>query len=326
MDVMDSDKMMQNNSNKHVSFFVCALCACLFALGGCDADGGDAGGTGTVQVFVEPEETIPGGLTPGDGEENIVDGWTVTYDKFLIVFGNFRASRSSGGDTLSAPDVWVLDMKALPAGGLVVATFGDAAATRWDQVGYDLPNATAAAQCAEGISAQDCEMMKSQNYSLYIEGTITKADGQSCSPTDPSDCQAATEVRFAWGLKAGTAFDGCAGADEQLAGFAVPTGGTVQVKPTIHGDHWFFTNITQGAELTDRRAQWIANCDLNRDGETTLDELAQTQAADVFPSAQYNLSGALITVQTAKDYLEAQARTLGDFQGEGECPERKVLQ
>jgi hypothetical protein len=28
---------------------------------------------------------------------------------------------------------------------------------------------------------------------------------------------------------------------------------------------------------------------------------------------------------TAYDYLEAQARTLGDFQGEGECPTRDPL-
>lgn len=202
---------MNSTMQNTIHTFILALCLCVVAAAGCDADSGDSGGTGTVQVFVEPEETIPEGLTPGDGEENIVDGWTVTYDKFLIVFGNFRASRSSGGDTLSEPGVLVLDMKALPAGGLVVATFQDAAATRWDQVGYDLPNATAAAQCAQGISAQDCDMMKANGYSLYIEGTITKADGQSCSPTDAADCQAATEVRFAWGLKAGTAFDGCAG-------------------------------------------------------------------------------------------------------------------
>jgi hypothetical protein len=39
----------------------------------------------------------------------------------------------------------------------------------------------------------------------------------------------------------------------------------------------------------------------------------------------YNLSGALIPIVTAYDYLEAQVRTLGDFQGEGECPTRELL-
>ena len=39
----------------------------------------------------------------------------------------------------------------------------------------------------------------------------------------------------------------------------------------------------------------------------------------------YNLSGSIIPIVTAYDYLEAQARTLGDFQGEGECPTRSIL-
>ena len=54
---------------------------------------GDGAGTGSVQVFVEAEDTIPEGLSPG-GDEGIADGWTVTYDRFLVVTGNFRASRS----------------------------------------------------------------------------------------------------------------------------------------------------------------------------------------------------------------------------------------
>ena len=35
--------------------------------------------------------------------------------------------------------------------------------------------------------------------------------------------------------------------------------------------------------------------------------------------------GAVIQVNTAWDYVEAQAHTLGDFQGEGECPTREIL-
>ena len=85
---------------------------------------------------------------------------------------------------------------------------------------------------------------------------LLKADGQSCLPTDPTACQPAPEVRFAWGLAAGTAYDDCAPQTGD-AGFAVPSGGTAQVKPTIHGDHWFFTNITQGAEITERRAALV---------------------------------------------------------------------
>jgi len=301
---------------------IAASAAALLALAGC---GEDSGATGRVQVFVEPEDTIPDGLEPGTGEENIQDGWTVTYDKFLVAVGNFRAARSADtSDQLSEPRVYVVDLKNVPTGGLVIAEFNDVTASRWDKVGFDLPNATATAVRSENTAQADHDFMVSNGYSLYIEATMTNPSGQSCLPTAPTDCVAATTVAFKWGLRAGTSFDDCA-PESGDAGFAVPSGGTVQVKPTIHGDHWFFTNITQGAEITERRAQWIANCDTDRNGETTQGELRAVQAADVFPSPPYNLSGAILPVNTAFAYLEAQTRTLGDFQGEGECPTRAVL-
>lgn len=296
--------------------------ALVVTLTGCNGGGG---ATGRVQVFVEAEDTIPEGLRPGAGDEAIVDGWAVDYSKFLVVVGNFRAGRSDDPSAaLREPAVYVVDLLNLPAGGFVLTEFDDVAAVRWDRVGYDIPNASAAAEAADGTSAEDREFMVSNGFSLYVEGAITKADGESCLP-GTSDCVDAPEVRFAWGLAAGTSFDDCAPEDGD-AGFAVPSGGAAQVKPTIHGDHWFFTNITQGAEITERRAQWVADADLDRDGETTLAELRMVPAAKVFrPELGYTVTGAQIAITTAYDYLEAQARTLGDFQGGGECPTRASL-
>ena len=285
----------------------------------------DAGSGGTVQVFVEAEDTIPNGLEPGDGDEQVVDGWTVRYDRFIVTVGDFTAARSDGTEQLSAPTVYVVDLLNLPAGGLVLAEFTDVEATRWDKVAYSLPGAGADALAAEGTDPADLQMMIDGGLSIYIEGEISKPDGQACPAGDPAACLPAASVRFAWGLAAGTRFADCAPPTGAL-GFAVPSGGTAQVKPTIHGDHWFFTNLTQGAEVTQRRAQWIADADLDLDGETTLDELRAVPAADLFPAELgYNLSGAIIPIATAHDYLEAQARTLGDFQGEGECPTRSIL-
>lgn len=83
-------------------------------------------------------------------------------------------------------------------------------------------------------------------FSIHVGGAITKADAQSCLP-GADDCAPATAVRFAWGLAAGTSFDDRA-PEEGDAGFVVPSGGTAQLKRTIHGDHWFFTDISQDAE------------------------------------------------------------------------------
>jgi hypothetical protein len=284
-----------------------------------------AAGSGRVQIFVEAEETIPEGLSPGTGDEQIVDGWSVEYTHFTVAIGNFRAGRSSDASAALRDDtVWIVDMLALPQGGVVLTEFDAVDAVRWDRFGFDLPNAAAGADtslAAEGIAAE----MIAGGLSLLVEGTLRKPDGQSCLPSDPSDCVPAPEVGFRFELSAGTSFDDCAPEDGD-AGFAVPQGGAVQVKPTIHGDHWFFTNITQGAEITERRAQWIADSDLDRDGTTTLNELKVIPAAQVFkPELGYNVSGALLPINTAYDYLVAQARTLGDFQGGGECPTRAPL-
>ena len=294
----------------------------LALLAGCGA----TGSTGSLQVFIEAEDTIPEGLDPGDGDENVIDGWTVRYTKFLITLGDFTASRSNAGDaSLEDPARYVVDLMHLPPGGFILTEFDDVAAVRWDRVGYSMPGADDSAEAADGTSAADRDFMVAGGLSIHVEGEISKPGGQACPLGDQTSCTPAPAVRFNWSLAAGTSFADCAGPDG-VAGFAVPSGGTAQIKPTIHGDHWFFTNITQGAEITQRRAQWIADADADLDGETTLDELRAAPAAKLFPAELgYNLSGALIPIVTAFDYLEAQVRTLGDFQGEGECPTRSIL-
>src|SRR5688572_10341982 len=81
------------------------------ALLGCGSDDGATAEVGAVQVFVEPEDTIPEGIEPGTGEENIADGWTVTYDRFLVTVGNLRAARSDASETFGDAAVFVLDLK-----------------------------------------------------------------------------------------------------------------------------------------------------------------------------------------------------------------------
>jgi hypothetical protein len=297
-------------------------------------DDGDGGSTGSVQAFVVAEETIPDGLTPGDGEENIQDGWAVSYDKFLAVVGNFRATRQGSAEQRASRDVFIVDMKSLPTSGFTIAQFDDLAATRWDRVGYDMPRAASDTPCAPSVSAEDCDFMRQHRFSVYFEATMTNPEGVSCRRAaggGSSDCVSRTEVSFVFGLSSGTSFDDCSDEDD-VPGFAVPSGGTVQVKPTIHGDHWFFDNITQGAEITARQAQWIADADRSNagnlsDGVVTTAELQASTAGAFFPaSLGYNLSGTLVPVTNGFTFLEAQVHTLGDYQGEGECPTREVLE
>ena len=299
----------------------------LLTTSGCSAsDGGPSLAKGNLQVFVVAEDSITKGLEPGTDIESVVDGWKVEYSRFLIAVGNFRA-KTRGGAALADPTVYVLDMKNAPAGGYVTYDAKQVDAAEYDKVGEDMPSPTATAKLLAPTKPEDLAFMTSKGYSVYFEGTLSKGDGKSCKPgsKDPKDCVDAKTIRLRWGFAMGTSFDDC-GKDAK-AGFVVPAGGTVGVKPTIHGDHWFFTNITEGAEVTARRAQFIADADLDHNGETTLDELKTVKAADAFPLDLYKLSGGIggKIIATAYDYVETQARTLHDYQGDGECPTRTVL-
>jgi len=307
---------MMNTGKNHSTRWFVAILATLPMMAGCSED------VGSLQIFVEPEDSI-GGI----GSEYFEDGWAVSYDEFLVSVGNARAARTDTNETLKDASAFVLDLKRAPTSGYLIAEMNDVSAGAWHRFGFDLPNAKSGMKTLAPTTAADVDMLVQNGYSLYFEGAIEKADGKSCPPgdPDPAKCVAAPKVTFRWGLAAGTSFDDCATVDG-IAGFAIPAGGATQIKPTIHGDHWFFNDMTAGAEIVERRAQYIADCDLNHDGETTLEELKQVSAAEVFPSPMYDLSGSFSgPIETAYDYVLAQARTLGDFQGDGECPTRKVL-
>jgi hypothetical protein len=314
--------MKQNLENrKNAAVFTIAVLTAIPSMMGCSDEG-----MGSLQVFVEAEASITGGVDPGTGDENIADGWGVTYDEFLVTIGNVRAARTDTDATLSDASTFVLDLKQVPANGYVITEMNAVSGT-WYKFGFDMPSPTAETQVLAPTSAMDKDLLNQGGYSLYIAGAIENANGMSCPPgdPDPAKCVAAPKITFRWGFPAATSFDDCATVDG-TPGFAIPSGGTAPVAITIHGDHWFFNNITAGVEIVTRYAQYIADCDLNHDGETTIDELKQVPAADVFPSPKYNLSGSFSgPIKTAYDYVLAQARTIGDFQGDGECPTRKVL-
>lgn len=274
--------------------------------------------TGRVQLFVEAEDTLSEGLDPGDDLENITDGWTVRYSKVLMALGNVKASSSSSGDTLRSRDVHLLDLTRLPSSGFVLLDEQDVPAVRFDKLSYDNPSADDDTQVDDSVRDADAQMMIDEGYALYIEGAMTKDDGQSCNPATPDDCVDAPEVHFAWGISEGTSFQNCAPEDGD-SGFAVAAGSTTSAAFTLHGDHWFFNGFPDGTEIVERQAQWVADADLDRDGTTSMEELQSIPASDLFPSSRYSLAGSPIPISTAYDFLVAEAHTLGHFQGEGEC-------
>ncbi len=299
---------------KKFTVLIMAVLAGLVTLG-CD----DGSKTGSIQFFVQPEWTITSGIQPGDGEEDMRDGWTVEYERFMINIGDIIVARSDSSDRFKLPARYIVDLKNAPQGGLLIGTIDGIEAGNWDQVSYGILPADGSSQKLGDASQEDFDRMVNGNIAVSVRMKLTNPSGVVCDPTtDATDnCLPEHEVVLDWDIPWGVVAGGCApGSGEP--GIVVPSGSTGQVKLTIHGDHWFFTAFRH--ENIERRAQHLVNCDLNHDGVVTMDELSQVPITVLDPQV-YDLS----TVPDATsmlDYVKWAARTLPHFQGDGGCPER----
>jgi len=295
-----------------------------------------SGGKGNLSVLIEPEGVIINGLVPGNEVINIRDGWTIYFDKYLTAVGGI-VLRNIADDSVeaSALDTYVLDLNKIPASGLPVWQFDDLASGRWN-ISYNTPVVTSTTRIHETVLLEDYHQMVANGWTYLVDGVMTKVDGQSCPPRElatPGDllpngqmsgnnpCYDAPTLRIKLGAEVATVYGPCE--IDHLAGAVVPVGGTQTVAVTLHGDHLFFNGFPAGSEGgVTRLAQWIADCDLNLDGEVTNNELlAITPAALPEIDERYQLGGSPLTpLYTMYDYFKAQLKTQGHFQGEGECP------
>lgn len=302
------------------------------ALTGCGGDGG----TGSLSVLLEAEDVITAGIEAGEGPENIRDGWSVTFDRYIATVGELDIHLASNEAVdVEAPEVFVVDVAQVPAAGLGLFQLDGLRSGRWE-FGYATPAADAGATRHASVSQADYDDMVANGWTYLIDGTLRNASGQSCPPaalatpgaalpngnlSGTSPCYDATEVRFVVGAEADTYYGPCE--TDDVPGFAVTTGGSTTVAMTLHGDHIFFNGFPEGAEGgVTRLAQWLADCDLNLDGTVTEAELraiAPSQLAEL--DERFQLGGSPLTpLDTMYTYFRAQLKTQGHFQGEGECP------
>ncbi|MBO6934553.1 MAG: hypothetical protein JJ863_06250 [Deltaproteobacteria bacterium] len=290
---------------------------------------------GDVTVLLEPEDTITEGLEPGDEGESIQDGWTVTFDRYLVAIGDVDIHLSTDETVdAEAPDVFVADLTQISAAGEALWTFDGIRPGRWE-VGYSTPGAGDGSMRHETVSEADYDEMVAQDWTYLIEATMTHPSGQSCPPASlanvggatpngntnsrDEDCYDNATITFTWGVTAETVFGPCQ--IDEMFGFAVPEGGSQTVALTIHGDHIFFNGFPEGDEGGIMRlAQWIADSDLDLDGDVTREELESIAPSDLAElDERYALGAPPIELMEMWDYVIGQLKTQGHFQGEGEC-------
>lgn len=310
------------------------LASLLIAAVGCTAE---EVGRGDVRVLVEAEDVIIDGIEPGDGVENIQDGWAVRFDRYIVAMGGIELQLSTDASVSAAADeIHVIDLSAIGASGESLWSLEGLEQGRWE-FSYAIRGADDAAVRHDSVGEDDFAAMQDGSLSHWILGTIEQAGGKSCPPaslaTPPDDavadgsnaagdpCYAAEVVAFELDATVETRFGPCE--VDGVPGLGVTAGAESSVAITIHGDHLFFNGFPEGDEGgVVRLAQWLADCDLDLDGVVTRAELEAISPSDLAElDERYQLGGSPITPLTSMwDYVQAQLQTQGHFQGEGECP------
>jgi len=259
---------------------------------GC-SDGGD--GEARFETWGEEyiEQEIP--------VDEFEDGWSVTYDKFLVVIGDVTLAHADGDQAALADGPRVYDLAT--AGPHEVGALGALASGNWTAVGYATPAATGATGAHASVGEADLQMMRDQGYSVFASGSAT--DGT-------------TTKTFAWGFAEPTAYAGCVDVSggQDVDGIVVPDGGVASVQLTIHGDHLFYDDL-QSSEVG-LRFSHMAAADADDDGEVTLAELDMVELSSI-PTSEGTYGVAANDVNTLGGFVRASTRTLGHFNGEGHC-------
>jgi hypothetical protein len=280
---------------------VLSLGLCAFSLStlsaACGDDTGPASGSGAVTFTSWGEEYIEVEIPAGQFE----DGYSVAYDKFLVLIGNITVADDAGEVAATDDRFFLVNHK--EAGVKELVKYEGLAAGSYSLVSYQTSPASRDAISPIGsVSEADADMMAEMGFHVYVEGTLT---GPSGSKT------------FQWGFGVPTLLDDCEGERDGTVtpGAVVTEGGDDVIELTIHGDHLFYDDLQ--AKNAVLRGQAMFDADADADGVITREELKMVQLVSL-PADEYG-TGGVDGVNDLDAFVQFLSRTVGHFRGEGEC-------
>lgn len=260
------------------------------------ACGGEDGGTGSVRVTAWGEDYIEEGISSSEFE----DGWSVRYDTFLMVLGEVTLGKAGVERQALLPGTTLFDLT--ESGPFELGSLA-----RLDEGEWSFSFASLVADLgtgrAEGVSADDLELMATSDFNVFVSGTATRDD---------------TEKRFRWGFSEPVVYANCVdvGGGQEISGVVVRDARETTAQLTIHGDHLFYDDLASpNAKL---RFEVIAAADEDDDGEVTLDELEQVRLSDL-SSEQGSYGVGAADINDMRAFVAAATTSLGHFNGEGHC-------
>ncbi|MBV1856979.1 MAG: hypothetical protein KUG77_01115 [Nannocystaceae bacterium] len=238
-----------------------------------------AAGQGTLRITAWGEGFIEQGIPA----ETFVDGWSVTFDAFLV---SVEAVEAEGN---SLPGTYVLDL-AQPSGGaghelgLLTVSAGRPARLSWSV-------SAAVEDAVTDVEDDVLETMVGAGAAVWARGVAIRG----------------TETKtFDWALDIPSRYTDC-----QVEGPS-KGGETSDAVLTVHADHLFYDDL----DSQDPHVAFglIAAADSDGDGAVTLAEL---KAQSLSGQARYQVGGR--EIDNLYGFVLAQAGTVGHINGEGHC-------
>ncbi|WP_394848656.1 hypothetical protein LZC95_14505 [Pendulispora brunnea] len=268
------------------------------ALAACSSsDSNDNDGSGSVAFSTWGEDYIEKRIP----SESVADGWTIHYNKFLVVIRNIKVADGGGAVGAEMKESKLFDMTT--SGPKPIVTFANVAAKPWTHVSYEIAPAAADTVIGAGTDA-DKQLMVQSGYSVYVDAVATKDQ---------------VTKKYTWGFKTVTLYDRCKGelAGKDTDGVVVTNGGTDTPQLTIHGDHLYYDDLqSKDAKV---RFGFMADADKDNDGIITLDELSKVKLASISTKDIPYGTGSATGINDLGAFVTALSRTIGHFRGEGEC-------
>jgi hypothetical protein len=283
--------------------------ACLLGAAGC---GSGDGGSGALALRVSGEAAAKTGfpVMTGDEEVAFVDGWTVTFSRYLVSLGGIELRGADGEVAFESEERVVAD---LHASDPLVATFEGLEARRWERFGFDVLAPDAGSVRLGDVTEGDVQRMIDGGFNYWIEGAATK-DGATYT--------------FAWGLANPTRNSSCTNGLDGTNGFVVRDNTTTEGEITIHVEHMFWDTL--GSEGADLRFDAIAAV-ADPGGVIRLDDLAEQRLSDLVgldggplldadgQPVVYNPGSVPLPDQELRSFILAATASQGHVNGTGLC-------
>jgi len=236
-------------------------------------------GEGTLRVTAWGEGFIEEGIPA----EAFVDGWSVTFEAFVVSLDAINA------EGVSLPGAYVFDLSQPSAGagqelGPLSVPAGQAPSLSWSL-------SAATEDAVTDVDGKVLEAMVGAGASLWARGVATRGD----------------ELKtFDWALDIAPRYVDCD------TGVPVLRDETTDAVLTVHADHLFYDDLD--SEEPNVAFDLIAGADADGDGAVTVAEL---QAQSLSGQTRYQVGGR--DIDNLHGFILAQARTVGHINGEGHC-------